>query len=154
MVIRFPHVDIDIFEEIYAGTFKPEHLTKLSRNNIYSEDDGQEYNGIIHLLQCFEVYGQAIYYFAHPNIALELQQALSKHRICISEMSPYHTFDSIRKYNASFMTARMKYGQDDPDAWSHRDMECEALLVPKYLAGDGSQMPTQCYDQEDEESYF
>ena len=56
---RYRAVNIKYFKQIFFGTFKTEYLTKLAHNctNRTDSDIIQETNGLVHLLQCFEVYG-------------------------------------------------------------------------------------------------
>lgn len=104
---RFRAVNIKYFKQIFFGTFKSHHLTKLS--HCYTtravNEDPHEVSGMVHLLRCLEVYSQAI---------SSLHRALSDHRIRLSELAVNYTFSSIRDYNHAFLTARILTGQDNP----------------------------------------
>lgn len=115
-------VKIKYFKQIFFETFKPEHLTELAHNyrdrgfaSTKNKDINiPESNEMIHLLRCFEVYDQTICNFAHPDIAAKLQIALSNYRITPFELALHYSFNTIRDYHYSFMTARIQTGQDDP----------------------------------------
>ena len=113
---HFRAVDIKYYKQIFYGTFRPEHLTKLAYSYVHrsASDDIQEENGMVHLMRCFEVYGQVICHFAHPRMALRLYEAWCNYRIRLAELSVLYKFDTVREYNYAFMTARMLNGQDDP----------------------------------------
>lgn len=99
---RFRAVNIKYFKQIFFGTFKSHHRTKLS--HCYTtravNEDPHEVSGMVHLLRCLEVYSQAISFFAHPAVESSLHRALPDYR--------------IRDYNHSFLTARILTGQDNP----------------------------------------
>ena len=131
---RYRAVDVRYFKQIYDGTFRPEHLTKLASsytNRLDKDDDVQEAVGLNQLLRCFEVYGQAICHFCPPTVAIRLQEALSDYRVRLSDLSVHYRFDSIREYHYAFMGARILCGQDDPIAWITEDNRCSDLLIRK-----------------------
>ena len=86
---RFHAVNIKYFKQIFFGTFKSDHLTKLSHGYTTRavNEDPQEASGMVHLLRCLEVYSQAIAFFAHPAVESSLHRALSDYRIHLSELS-------------------------------------------------------------------
>ena len=96
---------------------------------------------MVHLLRCFEVYGQAICHFAHPGMALRLQEALCDYRIRLAELSMVYRFDTVREYSYAFMSDRILNGQDDPPAWTAGDDRCYDLLIRKQsrVSGKGYQ---------------
>ena len=140
---RFRAVDIKYFKQIFYGTFKPKDLLKLaydytdwawsSESSKDKKNKGtQEASGINQLLRGFDVYCQAICYFAaRPHVALSLHEALIDYRIRLSDFSIHYRFDSIRQYHYSFMSARILNGQDDPIAWSTESMRCFNFLIRK-----------------------
>ncbi len=130
---RYRAVNIKFFKQIFFGTFKPDRLTHLAQNPTDHLDskEVQEVNGMVHLLRCFEVYGQAVCYYAVPTVALRLQEALSDYRVRLAELSIHYKFDSIRAYHHAFMNTRIITAQDDPIAWSIEDRRCNDLLVRK-----------------------
>ena len=136
---RFRAVDVKYFKQIFYGTFRPEHITKLAHSYVHRSagEDIQEASGMVHLLRCFEVYGAAICHFAHPGIAFRLQEALCEYRIRLAELSTLYRFDTVREYHYAFMAARMLHGQDDPQAWQARDDRCYDLLVRKQPVANG-----------------
>ena len=115
---RFRAVDVKYFKQIFYGVFRPEHITKLAHSYVHrsANEDIQEASGMVHLIRCFEVYGAAICHFAHPSVALRLQEALCDYRIRLAELSMLYRFDTVREYNYAFIAARILHGQDDPDA--------------------------------------
>lgn len=141
---RYRAVDIKYFKQIFFGTFRPEHLTRLASTtyitmdkksskdkNKDKDDDIQDIVALNPLIRCLEVYCQAIIHFAHPSIKLKLQEALSDYRVRLSDMSVHYTFASIRDYNSTFMTTRRIKGQDDPTAWATQDPGCADFLIRK-----------------------
>ena len=82
---RYRAVNVKYFKQIYFGKFQPKHLTRLAHNYFNwsmdkkdkKDDDVQEATGLNQLLRCFDVYCQAICYFASwPHVALKLHKAL------------------------------------------------------------------------------
>ena len=71
---RYRFVEIKYFKQIFFKTFKFENLIKLGRGyvNRANTNDAHKANEIVYLLQCFEVYGQTIYYYAHLTVAIRL----------------------------------------------------------------------------------
>ena len=132
---RFRAVSVKYFKQIFFGTFKCDHLTKLAYgfNTKATNEDPQEASGIVQLLRGVIVYGQAICEFAHPSIALRLQQAFSGYILRLLELSVHHTFTSLREYNHTFMTARIASGHDNPLAWTMDDRGAEVLLFRKAI---------------------
>ena len=92
-----------------------EHLSKLAHNctNRTDSDIIQETNGLVHLLQCFDVYGQAVCHYAHPTVSTRLQVALLDYRLRLAELHVHYKFDSICIYHtimSSFVTIRILSG--------------------------------------------
>ena len=137
---RYRAVNVKYFKKIFFGTFMPEHLTKLAqsymnrtvdRKDKDKNDDLHEASGLNQLLRCFEVYSQAVYCYAHPNIKLQLHEAFSNYRVRLSDMSVQYKFDSILIYNRAFMNARLLADQDDLVAWTSNNRGCNSLLIQK-----------------------
>ena len=130
---RYGSVDIKYFKQIFFGTFRSKDLIKLGERYTKSTISraSPQPNGMLQLLRCFEIYGQAICYYAHSDIALSLQEALSDYRSRLIVLSHTYEFDSIRNYHYAVVAANMLGGQDNPNAWSKRDERCSELLVRK-----------------------
>lgn len=134
---RFRAVDIKYFKQIFFGTFTPADSPELSRTCINYGTHIPDPSDVLHLARCFEVYCQAIIHYAHPDMLMRLQRALSDYRIHLYELADYYTFESICEYHYCFMTIRMFNGQDNADAWSAEasyktDTPSTRLLVHKY----------------------
>lgn len=137
---RFRAVNVNYFKQIHNGTFPPKHLIKLAQSYMdgtlnkadEKTEDVEEVSGLIQLKRCFYVYGFAICYFAaRPHVALQLHEALTDHRIRLSDLSVHCRFDAIRYYHHAFVSARILNRQDDPMAWSTDNQGCSDLLVRK-----------------------
>ena len=107
-------VNIKYLKQIFFGTFRSVDSLKLPKTylNCTNDIDDHEASDLSQLLRCFEVYGQAICYYAQSKIALQLQIALSNYRTRQYELSVYYSFEPIREYHCSFMTERILNGQD------------------------------------------
>lgn len=141
---KFRAVNIKYFKQIFFGTFRPEQSIELSRtpyNRMDNHKDVPEATDLIQLLRCFEVYGQAICHYAHSDVVIQLQEALSDYRVRLIDLSVYYTFDSIREYHYAFMYARILNGQDDPISWTAEDESCRNVLIRKDLVRDDTQYP-------------
>ena len=131
---RFRGVRIKYFKQIFFGTFKTKDLIKLSRdhtNRMDIDNNGQQITDPVRLLRCFEVYCQAILQYAHPDVHRRLSEALSDYRTYLCELTEDFDFDSILAYHNSFMTARIRYGQDDPIAWVTEDTNAARIMLRK-----------------------
>lgn len=142
---RYHAVREKYLKQIFFGTFRAEHLTKLGNSNCYGtdSDDIEDPTDMVDLLRCFEVYCQIVLHYAHPSVFVQLQRDLSSYRIRLMRLSYEYPFGSILRYHYAFMTARMLYGQDDPIAWVTEDYRCAHLLARE-----------PCFeDQTDSETY-
>ena len=130
---RYRSVDIKYFKQIFLGTFKSKNLMKLGQRYTKwsNTESSRRPNGMLELLRCFEVYGQAICYYAHPDVALQLQEALSDYRCRLIVLSNTYEFNSINEYHNTVIETNMFRGQDDPMSWSTRDEHCSKLLARK-----------------------
>ncbi len=93
---RFVTIDIKYFRQIFYGTSRPKDLVKLASDYFgwmwstngkdREKNEGtQEASGLNQLLRCFDVYCQAICYFAaRPHVALSLYEALIDYQIRLS----------------------------------------------------------------------
>ena len=130
---RYRSVDPKYFKQILFGTFIAENVTKLGHGlkNRSTSDSFEDPRGIAHILQCLEVYGQTICFYAHPSVGFELANAISEYRFRLAEYSWLYTFESVKDYNTAFLTARILEGQDNPLAWRADDSRCTILLRQK-----------------------
>ena len=128
---RFPTIDMKYFKQIFFGTFRSENLTKLGQEmtDQATAEIPQDAKGVIHMLLCLEIYGQIVLHFSQVSILGPLQEALSYYRVRLIEKSVIYKFDSIKAYNATFIRARILYGQDNPQAWVRKNDRCNDLLV-------------------------
>ena len=140
---RFPTIQMKYFKQIFYGTFQPENLTKLGQGmaDRVTAEAAQDAKGVAHLLLCLEIYGQIVLHFSNSFLLGPLQEALSKYRVRLIEMSVIYKFDSIKAYNATFMRTRILRGQDDPVAWAREDRLCCDLLVRKLGLNETSKAP-------------
>ena len=141
---RFASVHMKYFKQIFYGTFQPESLTKLgqSMSDRDTTEAPQDAKGMAHMLLCMEIYGQIVLHFSNSAILGPLQEALSKYRVRLIEMSVIYKFDSIKAYNATFIRTRILLGQDDPQAWAREDGHCRDLLMRKLAPSEISKPPT------------
>lgn len=147
---HFRAVRIKYFKQIFLGTFNPAaDLLKLSDTHVRrTSGDDHEISDMGQLLRCFEVYGQVICDYAHPDVAFQLQKALSDYRIRLYDMSVWYTFVSLREYHYSFMIGRILHGQDDPVAWITEDIGRKVLLIRKDAHLDSVTQPFYSEDPE------
>ena len=134
LTIRFPAVNPKHIRQIYHCSFKAEDLPKLNDNIVaqmaMSKDDTVELKDIINLLSCFEVYAQIVCFFAHPAVALPLQEAFASYRSRLLYLSVIYTWKSLRAFHLAFVYTRIARGQDDVAGWKtiERSLEGQVLL--------------------------
>ena len=71
---RYRTVEIKRFKQIFIRTFRSRDLTRLGLGvtNRPGNEGVQEAKGMVQLLQCLEVYSQAIVYHAYTSVAIYL----------------------------------------------------------------------------------
>lgn len=128
---RYRPVQQKYLKQIFFGTFRAEHLTKLGNGICYAtdNDDIEDPTDMVDLLRCFEVYCQIVLHYAHPSVFVQLQRDLSFYRVRLMKLSYELPFESVLRYHYAFMRARMLYGQDDPIAWATEDYRCAYFLA-------------------------
>ena len=122
LIVYFPTIHKEHFEDILHNRFKPENILKLS--TIFTtikprvkyikvgdiielathEDDStaSKAKSITQLLRCFLLYGQIIIHFAPFSVQLELSAALAAHVDRLLGHSMFYTWETLRLFHFHF----------------------------------------------------
>ena len=150
LLVRFPTIHKEHFEDILHNRFKPENILKLSTSFTTikarvkyikvgdsielatHEDDSTagEAKSITQLLRCFLLYGQIIIHFAPLTVQLELSIALAAYVDRLLGHSMVYTWETLRLFHFHFHRARIAMGVYDPLGWKtpNTDLETNCLM--------------------------
>lgn len=122
LIVRFPTIHKEHFEDILHNYFKPKNVLKLSTSFTTikprvkyikvgdsielatHEDDSTagEAKSITQLLPCFFFYGQIIIHFAPLLVQLELTAALAAYVNCLLGHSMFYIWETLRLFHFYF----------------------------------------------------
>ncbi|KAL8972596.1 MAG: hypothetical protein Q9183_000454 [Haloplaca sp. 2 TL-2023] len=126
---RFPNVDPLYFTKIFRGTITAEGLVWLDVDR--QDATPPDFYNLAHLLYCFEVYGQVVCIMAQPQgieHELELQRALTEHRLRVLKLARMATFDSLNEWHKAVLSEQFRDGQDKVQGWREKRPQLEAML--------------------------
>ena len=163
LLVRFPTIHKEHFEDILHNRFKPENILKLSTSFTTikprvkyikvgdsielatHEDDSTagEAKSITQLLRCFLLYEQIIIHFAPPTVQLELSTALAAYVDLLLGHSTVYTWETLGLFHFHFHRARIAMGVYDPLGWKTPNTDLETNCLMKKPGGlfEGQKRP-------------